>query len=173
MFLEKIIKHYAFILFESSIMLDKNFYKKIKKVYQMFSHEKFMKKIMYNAFLTSDEKISIFKNSSLNPFLFHFIKILILQKRELLFLDILKRYMIIYEENIQNIIQCVIITSIPINEKLQQVILKKVDFYKKVTFHVKNKIDQSIIGGFLLRIGYKELDFSIKRQLVIFEKKFK
>ncbi|WP_262887282.1 F0F1 ATP synthase subunit delta [Blattabacterium cuenoti] len=36
-----------------------------------------------------------------------------------------------------------------------------------------NKVDKSVIGGFLLRIGYKEWNFSVKRQLLDIQKMFK
>ncbi|WP_185855568.1 ATP synthase F1 subunit delta [Blattabacterium cuenoti] len=179
MFLEKkIIEHYAKILFESSSNLKNKssvyYYKEIKEIYFTFFKNIWIKKILSTHLLTSEKKIFYLEKILFyfDPLLCNFIKLVILKKREILLKKILFRYKEIYEENEKNMNTCIITTSIPLDKKIKNKILKKTNFFVGKNVKIINKIDKSIIGGFLIQTQYKKFDFSIKNKLEIISKKF-
>lgn len=56
-------------------------------------------------------------------------------------------------------------SAVPLNEDLENRILKKVREISGKDISLKNIIDPSIIGGFILRVGDKQFDSSISGQL--------
>ncbi len=63
-------------------------------------------------------------------------------------------------------------TAVPMTTKLEEQLLKKVEglIGNKVT--LKNKIDESIIGGFVLRIGDLQYDASISNKMNNLKREF-
>ncbi|WP_185867208.1 ATP synthase F1 subunit delta [Blattabacterium cuenoti] len=173
---KKIIQHYARVLFEYSIMNMRNhevFYHKIKKISLFFNKNLDIGKIISTPLLNSEKKIKIFKKIffTFDVLLFQFIKLLILKKRETFLQEIFLEYQKIYEENQKGFIKSIITSAIPLNKDIQEIIAKKIITNKK-KFHIINKIDQSIIGGFIFRVGYKEWNFSVQKQLFSIKKIF-
>ncbi|WP_185856157.1 ATP synthase F1 subunit delta [Blattabacterium cuenoti] len=184
MFLKKrISKHYAQILFEYSVKIHKknSIYKKIKKVYFLLSHNIHFNRFLKSSLLSDKNKILILEKIfySFDFFIFHFIKLLILRKRESLLKEIILEYKSMYKKK-KGIVKCFLTSSFPLNKNFQEIIVEKImsldleksEKYKK-KYHIINRIDKSIVGGFLFRIGYKEWDFSVKRQLLYIQKMFK
>ncbi|WP_185876899.1 ATP synthase F1 subunit delta [Blattabacterium cuenoti] len=180
---KKIVQHYAGIFFEYSIANNNNcndfFYHKVKKFSSLLHKNFYLKKIIHTSLLSSTKKIEIFRKIiySYDVFIFQFIKLLITRKREHFLEKIILEYQKIYEEEKKGFIKCIIISAFPLSMELQKIIfhkIKKINFkYRKNKFYIINKIDKSIIGGFLLRIGYTEWDFSIKSKLIYLKKNFK
>ncbi|WP_185872281.1 ATP synthase F1 subunit delta [Blattabacterium cuenoti] len=180
---KKIIQHYARIFFEYSIMNNNNlndfFYKKVKKISYLLYNHSYLNKIINTSLLNSKKKIEIFKKI-LYPFdisLFQFVKLLILKKRETFLKEIFLKYQEIYKEEKKGFIKCIIISTFYLSIDIQKMIIYQIKKlnpkYQKKQFQIINQIDKSIIGGILLRIGYKEWDFSIKSQLYYIKKNFK
>ena len=63
-------------------------------------------------------------------------------------------------------------TTVPLSTELEKQILKKVTALtgKKVT--IENKIDESIVGGFILRVGDLQYDASISNKLSNLKREF-
>ncbi|WP_185859381.1 ATP synthase F1 subunit delta [Blattabacterium cuenoti] len=175
---KKVIKHYARVFFEYSINND-FFYHKVKKVFSLLYQNVDLSKIIYTPLLSSKNKIRIFEKI-LYPFdvsIFQFVKLLIIRKRESLLKEIFLEYQEIYEEEKKGLIKCIVISAFSLNIDMKKIIthriIKMCPKYQKKKFHIINKIDPSIIGGFLFRIGYKEWNFSVKEQLFCIKKIFK
>ncbi|WP_185851638.1 ATP synthase F1 subunit delta [Blattabacterium cuenoti] len=182
MFLKKkITKHYARVFFEYSVKNKKQdfiFYK-IKKISFLLYHHVDFQKFLNNPFISKKKKILILEKifHSFDFFLFHFIKLIVIQKRESFLGDIFLEYQKIYKEN-KGYLRCILTSSSPLNTDFQKMIVQKIissneEFDNKNKYHIINKIDPSVIGGFLLRVGYKEWDFSVKKQLFDIQKMFK
>lgn len=103
---------------------------------------------------------------------FQFVKLLILRKREFLLKEIFLEYQEIYEKDQKGIVTPIIISSFPLRKDIQERIAHKIISNKK-KFHIINKIDKSIIGGFIFRLGYQEWNFSIQEQLLRIKKIFR
>ncbi|WP_185849294.1 ATP synthase F1 subunit delta [Blattabacterium cuenoti] len=167
---KKIIEHYAQVFFEFSIENLNNseiFYHKIKKISFLLKNDIYINRIICSSLLNSEKKIRIFKKIfyTFDALLFKLIKLLILRKRESFLKEIFLKYQEIYEENQKGFVKSVIISAFPLKKDIQEIIAQKIMSNKK-KFHFFNKIDKSIIGGFIFRVGYKEWDFSVKKQLL-------
>ena len=93
-----------------------------------------------------------------------FIQLITQKKREALLFDISERFLLVYKESL-GIGTAVLTTATSIDEDTRQNVL---DFIKKQGINqvdLTEKIDESLIGGAVLRLGDKQLDASIARQI--------
>jgi ATP synthase, F1 delta subunit len=143
------------------------FYQKIKKISILLQKNIYINYITHTSLLNTEKKIKIFKKIFYNfdILLFKFVRLLILRKREPFLKEILLEYQKIYEKDHKGYVRSVIISTFPLNKEMQEKIAYKIISDKK-KFHIFNKIDKSIIGGFIFRVGYQEWDFSVKKQLL-------
>ncbi|BBA17016.1 ATP synthase F1 subunit delta [Blattabacterium cuenoti] len=175
---QKIIQHYARVFFEYSItnMNDNNiefFYQKLNKVSTFLKKNTYIHTIINTDLLYTEKKIEIFKKIFYNfdALLFKFTKILILKKRESFLKEIFLEFNRIYEENRKGFVKSIVISAFPLKEETKKMIAHKLYNKKnKKKFYIINKIDKSIIGGFIFRIGYKEWNFSVQEQLLCIQK---
>ncbi|WP_185851054.1 F0F1 ATP synthase subunit delta [Blattabacterium cuenoti] len=170
----KIIRRYANVFFEYSNK-NSSIYRKIKNILLLLSENFELSQVLYTQLLSPSKKINILKKSLFDPFIFHFIKILILRKRESFTKEIFLEYKRIYKEK-KGFLKCILTTSCFLDKRIQENIVKKI-FSSEIEFrnkkyHILNKKDPSIIGGFILHVGYKEWDFSIKGKFFNLKKIF-
>jgi F-type H+-transporting ATPase subunit delta len=66
----------------------------------------------------------------------------------------------------------VVTTAIPLTEALRNKVLAKVNDLTKDEVIIENKIDESIIGGFILRLGDLQYNASISNQLSNLKRSF-
>tara|TARA_A100001011_G_scaffold393634_1_gene483958 strand:- start:26901 stop:27437 length:537 start_codon:yes stop_codon:yes gene_type:complete len=62
-------------------------------------------------------------------------------------------------------IKGLISTAVPLTKDLEKTILKKVQIFSNQKINIENKIDPSIMGGFILNIGDMQFDASIANKL--------
>jgi len=109
----------------------------------------------------------IFK-SSIDPITKGFLKMVIQNKRETYLKRIFLNFIEIYKRN-KGINSAILTTAYNItNEEIINITLaleKKI----KSTLELESKVDESIVGGFILQIGDKELDMSVFNQLQRFK----
>ncbi|WP_185877426.1 F0F1 ATP synthase subunit delta [Blattabacterium cuenoti] len=172
-----IIQHYATILFEltEDIINNKNitntnyFIIIIKNIKNYLYKNSLLKKFLYTSLISKQKKINIinelFNYFKCDIFIFQFVKLLILKNRLFLLEEIFLKYIDIYNEIKNNTIKCMIISPIFIDKKIQENIAKKILNLKGKKYNIINKIDKSIIGGFLFIYNYKEWNYSINKQL--------
>lgn len=106
----------------------------------------------------------IFKNpqSKLTGNLF---QLLAKNKRIPLLQNIAGQYEVLYNE-LKNTVEAIVTTTFPIDEALKEKVMAKAQKLagnKKV--NLQNKIDESIIGGFILRVGDVQIDASVSNKL--------
>ncbi len=112
----------------------------------------------------------IFKNK-INGITLGLINLLIENRRLALLPLVTKEYVVIYD--FLNGIEVAKVTSaFPLTSELEAEILKKVKEISGKEITLKNIIDPSIIGGFILRVGDKQYDSSISNQLKSLLEKF-
>ncbi|MGB3344123.1 MAG: ATP synthase F1 subunit delta [Aequorivita sp.] len=100
------------------------------------------------------------------------IKVLVENKRISLLGDIAQSYLNLYNDQ-QGVKQAKVITAIPLSPELEVKIMAKVKELTgsgKVT--LKNEVDPTIIGGFILRVGDIQYNASIANQLGNLRKEF-
>ena len=96
---------------------------------------------------------------------------LISNKRINLLDDIAEQYAILFDES-QGKQLAVVTTAIPLTDELRSKVLAKVNDLTKNEVIIENKIDESIIGGFILRLGDLQYNASIANQLNTLKRSF-
>jgi F-type H+-transporting ATPase subunit delta len=92
------------------------------------------------------------------------IDVLITNKRINLLDTIAAQYAILFDAS-QGKQLAVVTTAIPLTDELRSKVLAKVNDLTKNEVIIENKIDESIIGGFILRLGDLQYNASIANQL--------
>lgn len=130
--------------------------------------------LLKNPIIKGDKKRSILKDifdDKTSKVTKAFFDIIVAKKREKLLFDISQAF--IQQYNIHNSIKTVnVITAVPLTEKQKEQIQKLVKTEKDKSVLIKDTIDESIIGGIIVRVGDKQIDESIKRKLLRLEKEF-
>lgn len=111
----------------------------------------------------SDLLSKIFK-AELNPLSFAFVSLLVKKRRESEILSIAKEYISLYAEY-QNIKQIVLSTATKVDATLKEEITKLVKKATNSEVELIEKIDASLIGGFVLKIGDTMYDSSISTRI--------
>jgi len=97
--------------------------------------------------------------------------ILVLKKgREGLLLDIIKKYKMLNLESLK-IISAEVITASPMSDNIREVIQKKINSNGKV--QLVEKVDKSILGGFIINSGDLQYDASVINKLNNVKRAFK
>jgi F-type H+-transporting ATPase subunit delta len=107
----------------------------------------------------------IFSDSRVDPVTLKFIMLLVEKKREDILHDIVKVYQQIYDEKM-GIVSAEVITAVEVGERLKKKIEQKIlelTGAKKVK--ASYRVDPSIIGGIVIRVGDTVYDASIRRRI--------
>ncbi len=111
----------------------------------------------------------IFKGS--NTITEGLINILVDNKRVDLLNDVAEKY-IILNEQLKGKDVAFVTTAVPLTDDLEKKILQKVTELTGNKVTLENKIDESIIGGFVLRVGDLQYDASIANKLSSLKREF-
>ena len=126
-----------------------------------------------NAIVKSDAKIvaltKIFPNiNSISSGLFN---ILMSNKRIDILGDVASKYTKLFDElNGKEIAQ--VTTAFPMNNDLEIKVLAKVKELTSKAVELENMVDESILGGFILRVGDKQYDASVSNKLNKLKREF-
>ena len=98
---------------------------------------------------------------------------LITEKRREIFLpEIAHEFIEQYKEN-KKILTAVVTTANGIDEAIRKKVMEIVKGVSKSDVVLQEKIDKDIIGGFILRVGDKQVDASVARKLNTLKRSFK
>ena len=166
---ELVAKRYALALFEAGEDLDKinDFKDELEFLKTVLEDEKDLIILLSHPRIKKEEKkdlISRIFKDRLSLELVNLLYVLVDKRRESNILDIIQKYMELYNEH-ENIVKVVAMTAVAMEEaskdKLVETLGKKLN--KKIL--LTNEIDQSVIGGVLLKVENKIIDGSLKGQL--------
>lgn len=101
------------------------------------------------------------KNNSITEKL---LDLLIHNKRVAIISDIANSFIQLYNKN-NNIKEAIVITASPIDKDLEKKILSQIKIPAAKSINLINRVDSSIIGGFIIRYDGKEYNASIKQNL--------
>ena len=95
-----------------------------------------------------------------------FLEIITRKNRETILQDITKVFLELYRER-KGIVNAQVITAVPIDEQLKDEFTKIVKSIASKSKEVilEEEIDESILGGYKLRVGDKQMDGTISAQL--------
>lgn len=164
-----VASRYAEALFqigEDEKITDK-LYEELSEITKLFNECKEFYSVLKSPVISKKEKLSLIDNiieDKVNINLKNFLKLLIEKNRISFIHDISYSYKELLNEK-YNVIEGVVITAIPMNEKEIKELEEKLSqkYNKNVT--LENKVDKSILGGVLVRLGNEEIDGTVKNRL--------
>ena len=124
------------------------------------------KNLLSNSQINNGDKkkaiLSLIENP--NTLTIKLLDLLIFNKRLSIVNDIANSFTELYN-NYNNIKEAVVITASPINNELKEKILSMINIEDVKSISLKNLVNPSILGGFIIRFDGKEYNASIKQNL--------
>ena len=123
--------------------------------------------LLNNPTIKSDKKAAILAElfgSKINKLSLEFINIIAKKRREADLFSISKQYTHLYKEA-KGINTVTVTSAIKLDEKLRNEVLAIAQKSVKGSVELVEKVDASLIGGFVLTIGDKQFDASISKSL--------
>ena len=167
--IDVIANRYAEALFQLSEEenITKEIYNELHDVVEVIKNNKELDNVLKSPLVAKNEKTQLIEalfNNKINNDLKNFLKILVEKGR----ISSLKSIELTFKELLNdkhNIIESTVIKAIALTEKqvkeLEEKLSKK--YNKNVT--LENEVDQSILGGVLVRLGNTQIDGSVKTRL--------
>lgn len=121
------------------------------------------------------DKIAIFEKvfkGKINDIAYNFIAVLIEKSRINLFFEIKDEFINIYNQEKQ-IVEALVTTAIEIDEELSQKVLEKIKNLTKKDVKVTYLVDESIMGGVIIKYDNTLIDDSVRTRLENLNKKIK
>jgi F-type H+-transporting ATPase subunit delta len=173
----KVAKRYAKALFD--LALETGQLEKVKDDIQTIlsvDHAEF-NAVMMSPVITGDKKEKIFAavfGGKITELTKSFFNLLFKKGREIAVKEILQAYGSLYRQH-HKISIVEIITAAPVSETVNVVLrekLKGLPRFKDAMLEVTNKVDDKLIGGFVLNVEDMTYDASIRHDLVVIKKQF-
>ncbi|MBN2891129.1 MAG: ATP synthase F1 subunit delta [Bacteroidales bacterium] len=130
------------------------------------------KEFLHSPIIPISKKQQVFKGvftGSVNQYVVDFLLLLAKSRREV-FLEIITLDFLKFYRDLLGITEVELTTASQISEKSKEQFIEMLTVLLKSKIDIKHKINESIIGGFVLRIDDKQIDASVKTQLQDFKK---
>jgi F-type H+-transporting ATPase subunit delta len=105
----------------------------------------------------------IFKDK-VHPVSYSIFNIITKKNREAIMFSIADEYIKLYDER-KGIVKAQVTTATALNDDLRKTFTKIVTDATGKTVELQEKIDEKLIGGYILRVGDRQIDDSIRKQL--------
>ena len=124
------------------------------------------KKLINNTLINYSDRKEILSTviSKMNEKTNNLIDLLITNKRLSILYDIAHGFNDIYNRE-NNIERATVITATPISDKIKTQVLKKLQKLSNKSVEIENIIDETILGGFILRYENREYNASFSQRL--------
>ena len=128
--------------------------------------------LLSNPFLPNTKKQSILRSIVPNPsdVTKKLLSLLISNNRLFLLKEVAKSYINLFNEQ-QGELNATVISAIPLTQNLEKQIHGKLEDFTGKKISLLNKIDKSLLGGFILKIGDMEFNSSLAYKLKTFKAK--
>lgn len=130
--------------------------------------------VLKNPIISGDKKRSIllalFENK-VNPLIVSFFTILVNKGRAAILVDILKEFIREYNE-VKGIVNATVVSATALSEANLKGLQEKISEEIGAQVLLKNNVDATVIGGFVLRVGDRQIDASIAGKLQKLDKYF-
>ncbi|EDP69573.1 uracil phosphoribosyltransferase [Flavobacteriales bacterium ALC-1] len=132
-----------------------------------------LKEMLQSAVIKSSDKKNILLQvfSGANPMFSKLIDLLVKNKRVSILGDVAVKYVELFEKS-QNIQVATVTTAVALTKDLETKVLAKVKELTGMEAEVENIIDESILGGFILRVGDIQYNASIANKLDKLKREF-
>ena len=128
--------------------------------------------LLSNPFLPNTKKQSILRSIVPNPsdVTQKLLSLLISNNRLFLLKEVAKSYINLFNEQ-QGELNATVISAIPLTQNLEKQIHGKLEDFSGKKISLLNKIDKSLLGGFIIKIGDMEFNSSLAYKLKTFKAK--
>jgi F-type H+-transporting ATPase subunit delta len=120
------------------------------------------------------KKIAVMKSifeGNLNSLTYRFLLIITRHRREGMIDQITEQFSVIYRKE-KNILSAVLTSAVEADPVIRKKIISLLEDYTKASIELTEKVDESIIGGFVLDFDDKQYDASILSKLKDLRKEF-
>lgn len=165
----RVSKRYAKALLAISLEnnVEEQVYNDMKIIYNAFKASSELRILIKSPIVRENKKINIMKEifeDYLHDFTLNYLNIIIKKNRAVLIYSIAYQYNYVYSDflGIENV---KVITATELDDKLMS---RVTDVAKKITnkkIRIESVLDKKIIGGFILNVGTKQYDASIRNKL--------
>lgn len=140
----------------------------VRLIHNTINNSKDLALLLQSPLVKGEKKESVLTSifeKQIDALSMNFIKQIVSQGRENILEMICEEFINQYNE-IKNIAKVSVTTPVALTAELKQELIKKITTdYQLSEIELEEKVDESLIGGMVLRIGDKQLDASIRRQL--------
>ncbi|OFX82788.1 MAG: ATP synthase F1 subunit delta [Bacteroidetes bacterium GWF2_33_16] len=173
MYQSQITVRYAKALF--LLASEKNKLEEVKNdivlIYDTLKLSSDLNTLLKHPVIKSSEKVKALTNlfgSQIDPITLTFLELIINNKREAYIERMFQNFINIYKKS-KDINIAVLTTALELTNEEKTTILRNIESKTKSTIELNQIVDESIIGGFILQIGDKEIDVSVLKQLQRFK----
>tara|TARA_B100000902_G_scaffold12252_1_gene14909 strand:+ start:41095 stop:41652 length:558 start_codon:yes stop_codon:yes gene_type:complete len=148
--------------------------KDITYIINVCSENKDFSRLLKSPIVKTDKKISILKEifkDHISELTMDFVKIITIKKREI-YLESISESFISQYKTYMGIETVSVTTASPLNDEMKLEIINYIKKTGKSQLELTEFIDKEIIGGIIIKIGDKQLDASVIRNLKKLKKTF-
>lgn len=166
---ELVRETYAGAIFDIAGELGKedDFFKELTELGQIFKENPDFMRILKSPVFSKEEKkrlLSEIFSGKISEYLMNFLKVLVDKNRIGIFQGIIDAYKGILNKK-RNIEEVTAVTAIPMSEQMKSDLTNKLKNLTGKNIILDNRIDESILGGVLLKIKNEQMDGTIKSRL--------
>ena len=146
--------------------------KEMQELIELHESSRQLNGLLSNPFLPNTKKQSILRSIVPNPsdVTLKLLSLLISNNRLFLLKEVAKSYINLFNEQ-QGELNATVISAIPLTQNLEKQIHGKLEDFSGKKISLLNKIDKSLLGGFILKIGDMEFNSSLAYKLKTFKAK--
>ena len=146
--------------------------KEMQGLIELYESSVQLNRLLSDPFLSNTKKQSILRSivpnsSDVTKKLFN---LLTSNNRLFLLKEVAKSYIQLFSEQ-QGELNATVISAIPLTQNLEKEIHNKLEDFSGKKIYILNKIDKSLLGGFILKIGDMEFNSSLAYKLKTFKAK--
>ena len=146
--------------------------KEMRGLIELYESSKQLNGLLSNPFMPNTKKQSILRSIVPNSsdVTQKLLNLLTSNSRLFLLKEVAKSYIQLFSEQ-QGELNATVISAIPLTQSLEKQIHNKLEDFSGKKIYLLNKIDKSLLGGFILKIGDMEFNSSLAYKLKTFKAK--
>ena len=146
--------------------------KEMQELMELYESSRQLNGLLSNPFLPNTKKQSILRSIVPNSsdVIQKLLSLLTFNNRLFLLKEVAKSYINLFNEQ-QGELNATVISAIPLTQNLEKQIHGKLEDFSGKKISLLNKIDKSLLGGFILKIGDMEFNSSLAYKLKTFKAK--
>ncbi len=147
-------------------------YEDMKLISSVLSSSKELQALLKSPVIREGKKQRVLKAlfaERLNPLIMTYIQIIVRKQRAALLSGISRSFLVIYKEA-KGIELVRLTTAVPVDETIRVKAMQVAENLTELSIEFDEKVDPSIIGGFILNLGDRQFDASIRSRLTAMRK---